>query len=265
MVKTVGVKLNSFPKIYDYLPSNLDLKIGDIVIVEGPLEAIEPGRVVYINKEIKDEDSLKKILRKATEKDLKYIRKLQENTPRFLEKYKKLIEKHQLPMRPAGCIISLDGKKIIFYFTSETRVDFRNLVNDLAKEFKMQIRLQQIGFRDETRYFPYYYGICGQPVCCGRFLKDFENINIEMARLQDLASLGTSKITGVCGRLMCCLKYEASEYKKLLSKMPKLESFISTPKGKGKVIGVNIIKEEIKVEMEDNSIQVFPFSEIKKK
>jgi len=263
MAKIAGVKLNNFPKIYEYLQGNLDVNLNDIVIVEGPLEAIEWGKVVYINKEGKEE-KLKKILRKANNKDLEYIQKIEKNKPALMKKCEKLIKKHNLPMKLVGCSFSLDGKKIVFYFTSEIRVDFRNLVLDLVKEFKMQVRLQQISYRDEAIYFPFYYGICGQPICCARFLREVGGVNIDSAKIQDLSSLGIAKITGVCGRLMCCLKYEEMLYKKALRKMPKINSRVLTPKGEGKVVSFNIVKNQVGVELDDGVVLNFNADEIKK-
>lgn len=263
MAKVAGVKLKSFPKIYEYLQEDLELKPRDIVIVEGPLETIEWGIVVYSEKQVEDSKNLKKILRKANEKDLKYINKIEKNISKLIEKCEKLIKKHNLPMKLVGCSVSLDGKKIVFYFTSENRVDFRNLVLDLVKEFKMQVRLQQINYRDEARYFPFYFGICGRPICCGQFLNKTESINLESAKIQDLGSLGTAKITGVCGRLMCCLRYEEEIYKEALEKMPDLETIVKTPKGKGKVVGFNVVKDQIKVALDDGTIEEFKLEEIK--
>lgn len=239
-----------------YQAGNLILKAGDCVIVEHD-RGLDYGTVVLPGHarccatvaEETLKEPLKKIIRLARESDLKQI---DDNVIKAKEASnvcdKKIIE-HKLDMKLVRAEYSFDRSKILFYFTSDGRVDFRNLVKDLAKMFKARIELRQIGVRDEARLFG-GYGSCGREVCCKKFLKDFEPVTIKMAKEEGLP-LNPPKISGLCGRLMCCLSYEYETYKILSKGLPHEGEHIGTPQGKGKVINVNVFKRMVTVELEE--------------
>src|SRR5690554_2736319 len=222
MYTVVGVSFKKAGKVYYFDPGDIYLKKGDHVIVE-TARGIEFGEVVLDKREVTEEEivaPLKKVIRKATAAD---YRKNEEN--KHLEKKAfgiciKKIKKHGLPMKLIDCEYTFDHNKVIFYFTADGRVDFRELVKDLARVFKTRIELRQIGVRDEAKMVG-GIGVCGRPLCCASFLRDFDPISIKMAKKQEL-SLNPAKISGVCGRLMCCLKYESFIYKKLKEEMPEI-------------------------------------------
>ena len=227
----------------------LVLKIGDSVIVEVE-RGIDYGQVVtdpVLTEKV--DESVKKILRLSSGADLKQIddnrKKAQEASVTCSQK----IQDHKLDMKLVGAEYAFDRSKILFYFTSEGRVDFRELVKDLAKIFKARIELRQIGVRDEAKMLG-GFGPCGRELCCCRFLKDFEPVTIKMAKDQNL-SLNPPKISGLCGRLMCCLSYEHKHYKEMSRGLPREGERIDTPEGKGKVISVNILKRLATVILED--------------
>jgi len=234
---------------------NLILKAGDCVIVEHD-RGLDYGSVVLpgharccatAEEDVKEPP--KKIIRLARESDLKQI---EDNAIKAKEAYKvceKKILEHKLEMKLVKAEYSFDRTKILFYFTSDGRVDFRNLVKDLAKMFKARIELRQIGVRDEARLFG-GYGSCGRELCCKKFLKDFEPVTIKMAKEEGLP-LNPPKISGLCGRLMCCLSYEYETYKLLLKGLPREGEHVSTPQGKGKVININVFKRVVGVELEE--------------
>ena len=229
-----------------------NLKNGDLVIVEVE-RGIDYGQVVSDSLSTeKVDDSVKKILRTVSEADLKQIqdnrKKAQEASVTCTQK----IQDHKLDMKLVGAEYAFDRSKILFYFTAEGRVDFRELVKDLAKIFKARIELRQIGVRDEAKMLG-GFGPCGRELCCCRFLKDFEPVTIKMAKDQNL-SLNPPKISGLCGRLMCCLSYEHKHYKELSRGLPREGERVETPEGKGKVISVNILKRLATVVLEDGKI-----------
>ncbi|MDD5060640.1 MAG: stage 0 sporulation family protein [Candidatus Omnitrophica bacterium] len=236
-----------------YHTGNLVLKAGDCVIVEHD-RGMDYGSVVLPGHArccAEDTPSAppKKIIRLAKESDFKQI---EDNAVKAKEAYnaceKKILE-HKLDMKLVKAEYSFDRSKILFYFTSDGRVDFRNLVKDLAKIFKARIELRQIGVRDEARLFG-GYGSCGRELCCKKFLKDFEPVTIKMAKEEGLP-LNPPKISGLCGRLMCCLSYEYETYKLLSKGLPHEGEHIGTPNGKGKVVSVNVFKRLVGVELED--------------
>jgi cell fate regulator YaaT (PSP1 superfamily) len=249
MQKLVQVKLREFGPIVSSDATAVDCKAGDIVIVEA--ERGTDYATVLSGSEVaheeKSEEPLRKILRVATPQDLKQI---QDNRSKIKEAFancSKKIEEHNLDMKLVEAEYSFDHSKIIFYFTSEGRVDFRELVKDLARVFKARIELRQIGVRDEAKLFG-GFGCCGRELCCRKFLKDFEPVTIRMAKDQGLP-LNPPKISGVCGRLMCCLSYECKIYKELAKDLPKEGDKINTPEGKGKVVSINILKRSVMVEV----------------
>lgn len=242
----VGVRFKKAGKIYYFDPENTEFSYGQYVIVE-TARGMEFGTVVIPNREVSEEDiipPLKPITRKATDED---IEKNRENKEKEKDAFKICIEKiknHGLEMRLIATELTFDNNKLIFYFTADGRIDFRELVKDLAAVFRTRIELRQIGVRDEAKYVN-GIGICGRPLCCATFLGDFHPVSIKMAKDQGL-SLNPTKISGVCGRLMCCLKYEQNAYEDLLKGLPKEGDIIDTPEGQGEVLSVNVLKQVIK-------------------
>ncbi|MBC7088464.1 MAG: stage 0 sporulation family protein [Tissierellales bacterium] len=249
MVNVVGVRFKRSGKIYYFDPDNLDIRKNDFVIVETS-RGIEFGLAVIKPKMVDESEivpPLKKVLRVATEED---IEKFKENRKKAKEALKICNEKakeHGLEMKLIDAEYTFDENKVIFYFTSDGRVDFRELVKDLASIFRMRIELRQIGVRDEAKMIG-GLGPCGQPVCCSRFLPEFAPVSINMAKEQNL-SLNPAKISGLCGRLMCCLKYEEEVYKDILEYMPEIGQIIETPSGEGVVIDRQIIKNKVKAKV----------------
>ncbi len=234
------------------------ININDYVIIEAD-RGTDYGEVVEINeadepaKGSSDEASLKNILRKVSPEDLKHIKENEQDAKEAMRQCSRKIGEYKLAMKLVDAEYSFDRKKIVFYFTSESRVDFRELVKDLAKVFKIRIEMRQIGVRDEARLFG-GIGPCGQALCCVRFLKNFEPVNMKMAKAQRLP-LNSGKISGICGRLMCCLFYEFKTYKDLAKGLPREGETIETSQGKGKVISVNILKRIVFAELEDGRME----------
>jgi len=249
MYTVVGVSFKKTGKIYYFDPGNIELEAGDFVIVE-TARGIEYGKVVVGKKEVTEEEivaPLKDVMRKATLKDKE---KHEENQRLEKEAYDiclKKIDKHGLPMKLIDVEYTFDHNKIIFYFTADGRVDFRELVKDLARVFKTRIELRQIGVRDEAKMVG-GLGPCGRPICCATFLRDFQPISIKMAKKQDL-SLNPAKISGLCGRLMCCLEYESKTYKKLKEIMPNVGETVDLEIGEGEIVDRNLVKKTIKVDI----------------
>jgi cell fate regulator YaaT (PSP1 superfamily) len=248
-MEVIQIKLRESNTVSWYKIDNIALKVGDYVIVEAE-RGIDYGMV---NSEaIKQEQSngdMRSVLRLATADDLK---KIEDNRKKASEAFDICLEKisaHKLDMKLVGCEYSFDASKILFYFTADNRIDFRNLVKDLARIFKARIELRQIGVRDEAKLFG-GFGPCGRELCCSRFLKDFEPVTIKMAKEQNLP-LNPPKISGLCGRLMCCLSYEYEGYRELCRGLPKEGEKITTAQGKGKVINVNILRRTVTIETEE--------------
>ena len=248
MVKVIGVRFRTAGKIYFFNPGKFSIKRGDHVIVE-TARGIEYGTVVGDPKEVENSkviQPLKPVLRIATERDDEQEAgnkiKEKEAFKICLEK----IQKHKLEMKLIDAEYTFDNNKVLFYFTADGRIDFRELVKDLASVFKTRIELRQIGVRDETKIVG-GIGICGRPMCCHTFLSDFAPVSIKMAKEQNL-SLNPTKISGVCGRLMCCLKNEEEAYEYLNSKLPNVGDFVTTNDGlKGEVSSVSVLKQTVKV------------------
>ena len=251
MSEVIGVRFKEAGKIYYFDPDGNTLEKLDKVIVETS-RGIECGEVVVANRDVEEEKivkPLKKMLRKATDDDLKKLEENRKNEKTAFSICLKKIDKHGLDMKLVDVEYTFDNSKIIFYFTSDGRVDFRELVKDLAGVFRTRIELRQIGVRDESKLIG-GLGICGRPLCCGSFLDDFQPVSIKMAKEQGL-SLNPVKISGTCGRLMCCLKYEQEAYEHLLRVTPKVGAIVSTKEGKGTVIETNMLKGTLKVSFED--------------
>jgi cell fate regulator YaaT (PSP1 superfamily) len=231
-------------------------QVGDYVIVEAE-RGQDYGQVISEPEDIsghKIEAQLRRVIRTASPQDLKQINENREKTKEAFETCSKKIEEHKLDMKLVEVDYSFDRSKIIFYFTAQGRVDFRNLVKDLARIFKARIELRQIGVRDEAKLFG-GFGCCGRELCCARFLKDFEPVTIKMAKEQGLA-LNPPKLSGVCGRLMCCLSYEYKTYKELSKNLPREGDRINTSEGKGKVISVDILRRKAIVEVGQEGRQI---------
>lgn len=251
MPKAIGVKFINNPKIYDFLEPEEKLEIGDQVLVETPFGA-EAGSVVYLEKEIKEKNKInQKIIRKVKEEEFENQRKLGKERARLEKTFKEVVKKLKLEMKLVDTEFSFEGK-IIFLFTAESRVDFRDLVKKLTKIFKKPIRLKQIGPRDESRYLG-GFGQCGRPVCCRGFLGTIESVTMDMARDQNMASKGSYKISGLCGRLMCCLAFENGYYKEIIKNLPKIGEKIKTKEGMGKIIGINALNKKAEIEFSDGS------------
>lgn len=257
MAEVIGVRFKDVGKVYYFDPDNTTLQEGDAVIVE-TARGVECGRVATANREIPDEDivhPLKKLIRKATQEDLALV---EENRKKEKEAFgicEKKILAHKLDMKLVDVEYTFDNSKILFYFTADGRVDFRALVKDLASVFRTRIELRQIGVRDEAKMLG-GLGICGKPFCCSTFLGEFQPVSIRMAKEQGL-SLSPVKISGTCGRLMCCLKYEQEAYTDLLKTTPKVGAIVGTPEGRGVVVDQNLLTGVLKVRM-DRSPEAAP-------
>lgn len=249
MVKVVGVKFKSAGKVYYFDPGDLKVDIGTNVVVE-TARGMEFGTVNMKEKEVHPSEivsPLKKIIRIATEKDCKKYEENLRKKERALKLCQEKVNKHKLEMKLIDVEYTFDNSKIIFYFTADGRVDFRELVKDLASVFKMRIELRQIGVRDEAKMMG-GIGTCGRSLCCHSWLSDFDPVSIKMAKVQNL-SLNPAKISGICGRLMCCLKYENEVYVELKKGMPDVGERIRTPDGMAVVVDTNILENRIKTRL----------------
>lgn len=258
----VGVRFKKAGKIYYFDPENIQYERGQGVIVE-TARGVEYGTIQLANREIKDDElflPLKKIMRAATEKDTAQYEKNKQKSIEAMEICADKIKKHGLEMKLIDVETTFDQNKIIFYFTADGRIDFRELVKELASVFKTRIELRQIGVRDEAKMLN-GIGVCGRSLCCATFLGDFHPVSIKMAKDQGL-SLNPTKISGICGRLMCCLKYEQDTYEELNKNLPGEGDIISTPLGEGEVLSVSVLRQTIKaaVRMENNEAEVAYFS-----
>ena len=267
MTKVVGVRFRNVGKIYYFDPKGYEIKAGSHVIVE-TARGVEFGKVVLGAREVKDEDvvhPLKEVIRVATKDDEE---REEQNRRKEKEAFKicqKKIREHGLEMKLIDAEYTFDNNKVLFYFTADGRIDFRQLVKDLAAIFKTRIELRQIGVRDETKILG-GIGICGRCLCCHTYLSEFAPVSIKMAKEQNL-SLNQTKISGVCGRLMCCLKNEQETYEELNKKLPGVGDFVTTPDGiTGTVQSVNVLRQLVRVVVEINNekeIQEFPAGELK--
>lgn len=266
MTRIVGVRFKPVGKIYYFNPGAFEIKKGDFVVVE-TARGIEIGEIAvdphnmseeYINKPLKD------IIRIATDADLKRRNQNREKEEQAFEVCVDRIKKHKLDMKLIEVEYTFDASKILFYFTADGRIDFRDLVKDLAMVFKTRIELRQIGVRDESKTIG-SIGVCGRSLCCSQFLGEFAPVSIKMAKEQGL-SLNPTKISGACGRLMCCLKYEQSAYEDLLKTTPRQGSVVETPAGRGTVEYVNLLKGVLKVKIDNDkekALQEFKAADVK--
>ncbi len=256
----IGVRFKRVGKVYYFDPCGMTVKPGQHVIVE-TARGIECGACAMGNTDVPDEDvvsPLKKIIRIATENDLEIMRSNEQQAHEAHQIARRKIEEHHLDMRLVAVECTFDLNKILFYFTADGRVDFRNLVKDLAAIFRTRIELRQIGVRDEAKMIG-GLGICGRELCCASYLDDFQPVSINMAKEQNL-SLNPTKISGTCGRLMCCLKYEHEVYTELQKVTPKTESLVETPEGRGTVLSTQMLRGTCKVQLEDSPDEPKTFS-----
>ena len=263
MTEVVSVKFKDGGREYYFDPDGITLTAGENVIVETQ-NGIEFGTVSAANREVEDSTivkPLKKLLRRATEKDIKKVAENRKKQDEAFGICEELIAQHQLDMKLVEVEYSFDSNKIVFFFTSDGRVDFRELVKDLAARFHTRIELRQIGVRDEAKLLG-GLGICGQPYCCKQFLSDFQPVSIKMAKEQGL-SLNPTKISGACGRLMCCLVYEQPAYQYLNRITPGVGSVVKTPDGTGTVVETNVVAGTLRVRMEAPStlVKTYPRKE----
>ncbi len=267
MVNVIGVRFENAGKLYFFDPGELWPTPGDYVLVETS-RGVEFGEVVTGIKEIDDstlQSPLKPVVRIATAEDIQHNKDNKEAQKEAYQVCQKKIAEHKLDMKLVSVEYTFDNSKILFYFTANGRVDFRSLVKDLASVFKTRIELRQIGVRDEAKMLG-GLGICGRPICCGAFLGDFQPVSIKMAKEQNL-SLNPTKISGVCGRLMCCLKYEQDQYEQTRKKMPKVGKEVITPDGPGVVWELNVIKETVRVRIQkgdSSELKDYPMEEVQR-
>ena len=267
MIKVIGVRFRTAGKIYYFDPGTLEIKKGDHVIVE-TARGIEYGTVVGEPREVEDEkvvQPLKSVLRVATTKDDEQEAANKQKEKDAFQICLEKIKKHELPMKLIDAEYTFDNNKVLFYFTADGRIDFRELVKDLASVFKTRIELRQIGVRDETKIVG-GIGICGRPLCCHTHLSEFVPVSIKMAKEQNL-SLNPTKISGVCGRLMCCLNHEEETYEELNRKLPNVGDFVTTADGlKGEVHSVNVLRQLVKVIVDvddEKEIQEYKVDELR--
>lgn len=266
MAQVIGVRFKDVGKIYYFDPDGISLSMGESVIVE-TARGIECGEVAMEERTLTDDEivhPLKKIMRKADQDDLKKVDKNKEKEKEAFEICLKKIQDHKLEMKLVDVEYTFDNNKILFYFTADGRVDFRELVKDLAAVFRTRIELRQIGVRDEAKMLG-GLGICGKPFCCSTFLGEFQPVSIKMAKEQGL-SLNPTKISGTCGRLMCCLKFEQEAYSDLLKKTPKIGAVVDTPEGRGVIIDQNLLTGKLTVRMNrapEAAPMVFSVKEVK--
>lgn len=252
MAEIIGVRFKNIGKIYYFDPAGITAKAGEHVIVE-TARGVECGEVAITNRDVDESEivsPLKKIIRIATDEDFKVIEQNKIKEKEAFTICEEKIAKHNLDMKLVYVEYTFDCNKVLFYFTADGRVDFRDLVKDLAGVFRTRIELRQIGVRDESKMLG-GLGACGRPFCCSTFLGDFHPVSIKMAKEQGL-SLNPTKISGNCGRLMCCLKYEQDAYEDLLKYTPKNGAFIKTAEGNGTVVDVNLLTGYLKVRLESN-------------
>lgn len=267
MAIVIGVRFKKPGKVYYFDPDALEIEIGDTVVVE-TVRGVELGECAMTPSEISDDEivpPLRKVVRIATEEDLRQVNQNRENEQAAYDICLEKIAAHKIEMKLVNVEYAFDNSKIIFFFTANGRVDFRSLVKDLASVFKTRIELRQIGVRDEAKMLG-GLGPCGRQICCGSFLGDFQPVSIKMAKEQNL-SLNPTKISGLCGRLMCCLKYEQDNYEEARKKLPRVGKDVLTPDGQGHVLDVNVLRQTAKVRITINDtaeVREYPAAELKK-
>lgn len=268
MINVVVIKFKSGGKLYYFSPKQGEIYERNMPVIVETSRGLEYAWVAYPERSVPDDEvvqPLKPIVRIATEKDKEFYESCQEKKPQAMQTCREKIAARGLEMKLVDCEFAFDGSKIVFFFTSAGRVDFRELVKDLASAFKTRIELRQVGTRDETKYLG---GIapCGRVCCCAGNMPEFKKVSIKMAKTQGL-SLNPGKISGLCGRLMCCLSYESDYYADAYKKMPKIGSEVGTPDGKGTVASVNMLKMQVKVKIDDKNggliFKDFPLQDVR--
>ena len=257
-MKVIGIKFKDGGKVYYFAPNESENNEEGMQVVVETSKSTEFAYVAFLPKEVDDAEvvqPLKPILRIATDRDREQVRRNAERKPQAMKIAQEKIEKHGLKMKLIDCEFAFDGKKVVFYFAAEGRVDFRELVKDLASTFRIRIELRQVGIRDETRLLG-GLGPCGRECCCAGALPEFRKVSIKMAKVQGL-SLNPGKISGLCGRLMCCLSYENDYYAEASKKMPKVGSEVATPEGRGTVVSDNMLKMTVRVKIEKDGALVY--------
>jgi cell fate regulator YaaT (PSP1 superfamily) len=263
MPSVIGIRFNPANKVYYFDPTGFeDLKVGDYAVVE-TARGEEVGKVVIAPREVSEQEivgRLKSVHRRATALDLTQMAYYQHKEREAVARCKEQIQEHNLPMKIVRAEYNYDGSRLVFFFAAEKRVDFRKLVQDLARVFRARIELRQIGVRDEAKLMG-GIGKCGLALCCHTWLTDFSPVSIKLAKQQDLP-LSPMEISGVCGRLLCCLSYEKDYYDEMKGKLPKYGDVIDTPHGRGKVVEVNVIKESVNVELESQVTMEVPHQDL---
>lgn len=250
-MEVIGVTFKKAGKLYHFTPNGFELTKGDKVIAE-TVRGLELGEIVIVSKDLKElnnKSELKPIKKKASLNDIKQYEENEKEAEKAFKICEQKIKEHKLPMKLIDSEYTFDKGKLLFYFTADGRIDFRELVKDLASVFRTRIELRQIGVRDETKMLG-GIGQCGRELCCKTFLREFEPITIKMAKDQDL-SLNPEKISGICGRLMCCLKYESNSYLETKSDLPDIGDRVEVGEEVGKVTGLNVVKETLTVQLAD--------------
>ena len=262
MAEIVGVRFKRAGRVYYFDPTDIELKVSDHVVVK-TTRGLELGQVVIAPEQVlasEVETPLKPVVRKAEPEDIERAQEFKETEREALSECGKLIAKLNLPMKLLSAEYNFDGSRLTFFFSAAERVDFRELLRELAKRFKTQVQLRQVGPRDETKLIG-GFGRCGRPLCCMSFLSEFAPVSIKMAKAQDLP-LNPMKISGVCGRLLCCLTYENEQYQAMKEKLPKKGQRVSTASGVATVVGGNPLKETVLVKLESEATLELPLSEI---
>lgn len=262
MADIVGIRFKKAGKVYYFDPAGIELEVNDYVIVETS-RGVELGHVVIAPRQVianEVTEPLKAVVRKAEPEDIKRAEELEAKAEEALIECGKLIGELQLPMKLLSAEYNIDGSRLTFLFSAEERVDFRELVRRLSSRFKVRVELRQVGSRDEAKLIG-GFGRCGRPLCCTSFLNEFNPVSIKMAKEQELP-LNPMKISGTCGRLMCCLGYESEQYRAMKSKLPKVGQQVSTPMGEATVAGSNPLKETVLVELESGATVELPLSEV---
>ncbi len=262
MAEIVGVRFKKAGRVYYFDPAGFDLEVNDYVVVN-TARGLELGHVVASPKQVLNNEvarPLKPVVRKAEPEDIKRAQEFEDREKEALAECEKLITKLQLPMKLLSAEYNLDGSRLTFFFSAAERVDFRELVRELSKRFKVRVELRQVGSRDESKLIG-GFGRCGRPLCCMSYLSEFSPVSIRMAKEQGL-SLNPMRISGVCGRLLCCLGYECEQYRVMKEKLPKERQRVSVPMGIAKVVGGNPLKETVLVELESGARVEVPLSEV---
>ncbi len=262
MADIIGVRFKRASRVYYFDPAGIELEANDYVVVK-TARGLELGQVIIAPHQVLQSEltePLKPILRKAEAEDIKRAEELESKEKEALEECAKMIAKLELPMKLLFAECNFEGNRLTFLFTAEERVDFCELVRELTKQLKVRVELRQIGPRDEARLFG-GFGRCGRPLCCMSFLCELAPVSIKMAKEQNLP-LNPMKISGICGRLLCCLAYETEQYRAMKEKLPKIGQQVLTPLGKAKVVGANLLKETVMVELESETTAELPLSEL---